>query len=355
MRVVGWACAWVLAGVFLSATGASGQGTGQAFPLADASGIVEHGVKAEAVEYLGRKAVRVTPTGENGLAMLRGVDFQDGVIEAEIALKVTTPPGVRMPGFVGIAFRANLDEAKPDASTPGAAKPDTSKYELFYLRPGNSHSEDQAMRNHSVQYTSEPDYSWYRLRRNWPEVYESHAELQFAHWTKVKIEVAGRSAKLYLNGDESPSLVVDGLKGENLHGGVGLWGYDGEEAYFSNVKITPAAPKPVKNGSDAAGAWGAKLMTDFGAFDGVMKLARDGGSVSGSWTGSFGESLPVTGTWRDGYVELSLAGTWTKEMPGGNPGPVTANLAGWIDGEGAGGRVRVLGRADGRWSAERKP
>jgi hypothetical protein len=322
----------------------------QAFPLTDASGIVEYGVKAEAIEYLGRKAVRVTPTGENGLAMLRGVDFQDGVIEAEIALKVTTPPGVRMPGFVGIAFRTQLDESRPDAG-----KPDASKYELFYLRPGNSHSDDQAMRNHSVQYTSEPEFSWYRLRRNWPEVYESHAELQFAHWTKVKIEVAGRSAKLYLNGDESPSLVVDGLKGETLHGGVGLWGYDGEEAYFSNVKITAAPPKPVKNGSDAAGTWGVKLMTDFGAFDGVLKLAREGGAVSGSWTGSFGESLPVTGTWRDGYVELSFAGTWTEKMPGGNPGPVTANLAGWIDGGGAGGRVRVLGRADGRWSAQRKP
>jgi hypothetical protein len=350
MRVVRRACVGVLAAVFLSSVGTSGQSAVQTFPLTDVSGIVEHGVKAEAIEYLGRKAVRVTPTGESGLAMLRGVDFQDGVIEAEIALKVTTPPGVRMPGFVGIAFRTQLDESKSDAG-----KPDASKYELFYLRPGNSHSDDQAMRNHSVQYTSEPEFSWYRLRRNWPEVYESHAELQFAHWTRVKIEVVGRSAKLYLNGDESPSLVVDGLKGEILHGGVGLWGYDGEEAYFSDVKITPAAPKPVKNGSDAAGTWAVKLMTDFGAFDGVMKLARDGGAVSGSWTGSFGESLPVTGTWRDGYVELSFAGAWTKEMPGGNPGPVTANLAGWIDGDGAGGRVRVLGRADGRWSAERKP
>ena len=350
MRVVRCACAGVLAAVLLSSVGAWGQSAVQTFPLTDVGGIVEHGMKAEAIEYLGRKAVRVMPTGESGLAMLRGVDFQDGVIEAEIALKVTTPPGVRMPGFVGIAFRTQLDDSRPDAG-----KPDASKYELFYLRPGNSHSDDQAMRNHSVQYTSEPEFSWYRLRRNWPEVYESHAELQFAHWTKVKIEVAGRSAKLYLNGDESPSLVVDGLKGETLHGGVGLWGYAGEEAYFSNVKITPAAPKPVKNGSDAAGTWGVKLMTDFGAFDGVMKLARGGGAVSGSWTGSFGDRLPVIGTWRDGYVEFSFAGTWTEKMPGGNPGPVTANLAGWIDGDGAGGRVRVLGRADGRWSAERKP
>src|SRR5207249_5233207 len=100
-----------------------------------------------------------------------------GTIEADIALKITTPPGVRMPGFVGIAFRA---------------RPDASRYELFYLRPGNSHAEDQAMRNHVVQYTPEPDYGWYKLRREWPRVYESHAELQTETWTKVKIEVKGR-------------------------------------------------------------------------------------------------------------------------------------------------------------------
>jgi len=325
----------VLLGLCAGAAGA------QSFPLTDTSALRTPDGKVEAVEYLGRKAVRVSPAAPgkyNALALLQGVDFQDGTIEAEIALKVTTPPGVRMPGFVGIAFRA---------------APDAGKYELFYLRPGNSHSDDQAMRNHSRQYSSEPDFGWYQLRRSWPEVYESHAEIGFERWIKVKIEVAGRSAKLYLNGDPSPSLVVDGLKGESLHGGVGLWGYAGEEAYFSNLRITPAAPKPVKNGSDVAGEWKTKLTTDYGPYEGVLKLSRDGAKVTGSWTGTFGASLPVTGTWRDGYVELSFDGMWTKEMADGNPGPVTVKLAGWVDSDGAGGRARVIGRADGRWSAER--
>src|SRR5260370_13787217 len=55
-------------------------------------------------------------------------------------------------------------------------------------------------------------------------------------WTKVRIEVVGRAAKLYLNGSSKPSLVVDGLKGEDLHGAVGLWGYANEESYFSSGK-----------------------------------------------------------------------------------------------------------------------
>ena len=329
----------------LAAAACWGQGTVQSFPLTDTSAIVERNVKAEAVEYLGRKCVRVSGLPDkDGFALLKGTDFRDGVIEAEIALKVTTPPGVRMPGFVGIAFRI----------TPDASRPDASKYEVFYLRPGNSHSPDQSMRNHSVQYASEPDFDWYPLRRKWPWVYEAHAELAFETWMKVRIEVAGREAKLVVNGEASPTLVVDGLKGESLHGGVALWGYAGEEAYFSNVKITPAAPAAVTNGSDIAGEWKATFATDYGRYEGAMRLSRDGSKVTGNWTGAFGENLPVTGTWRDGYVELEFAGNWKADSPGESSGPVTASLAGWVDGNGAKGRVRVINRADGSWSAERK-
>src|SRR6266550_8259587 len=147
----------------------------QTFALSDTKELVLLNVKADAIEYQGRKAVRLTKdTEKDGFALLRGADFQDGAIEADIALKITTPPGVRMPGFVGIAFRA---------------RPDASRYDLFYLRPGNARSDDQAMRNHSVQYTSEPDNGWYKLRRQWPWVYEAWAELKTETWTKIKIEV----------------------------------------------------------------------------------------------------------------------------------------------------------------------
>src|SRR2546430_86156 len=247
-----------VAGVFAIAIGWAGFGQAapdaQTFALSDTKDLVLLNVKAEAVEYKGRKAVRLTKDAQkDGFALLRGTDFQDGTIEADIALKITTPPGVRMPGFVGIAFRA---------------RPDASQYELFYLRPGNSHAEDQAMRNHSVQYTSEPDFGWYKLRREWPSVYETYVELQTETWTKVRIEVKGRSAKLFLNGSENPALVVDGLKGQDLRGGVALWAYQGEEAYFSNLRVTNTTPLPVKDGSDASGNWQVKCATDAGPANG---------------------------------------------------------------------------------------
>jgi hypothetical protein len=312
----------------------------QTFALNDTKDLVLINVKAEAVEYQGRKCVRITnDTEKDGFALLRGADFQDGTIEADIALKITTPPGVRMPGFVGVAFRA---------------RPDASRYELFYLRPGNASSDDQAMRNHSVQYVSEPDFDWYKLRREWPWVYEAHADLKFETWTKVRIDVKGRSARLYLNGSESPSLVVDGLKGRDLRGGVALWGYQGEEAYFSNVHITNSTPLPLKNGADASGTWEVKCSSDAGPFNGTLQLARDGGKLTGTWSGDLGNARPVVGTWRDGYVELSFNAEWPAgEL--GSPGTVPATLAGWIDGDAASGRMRVEGRTDGRWTATRKP
>jgi hypothetical protein len=313
----------------------------QSFPLRDTAGLIAPKVKAEAVNYLGRKSVRITMDGDDrdGLALLPGTDFQDGVIEADIALKTTVPRGVRYPGFVGIAFRV---------------RPDASHYELFYLRPGNSEAPDQAMRNHAVQYVSEPDFGWYRLRREWPWVYESHAELAMETWTKVRIEVAGRAAKLYLNGSAKPSLVVDGLKGEDLHGAVGLWAFTGEEAYFSNVRITPAVPQNLKNGSDVAGSWEMGYRSDAGGMDASMELHRDGNKVTGTWSGPLGEGLPVSGTWRNGYVELSFAGEWPKERRNGAPGPVNAFMTGWIDGDSGKGRMRVEARSDGAWVAKRK-
>jgi hypothetical protein len=311
--------------------------TPQTFALIDTKDLAEMGgVKAEAVEYKGRKSVRLTrPDGDAaGLSFLKGTNFRDGTIEVDVATRITTPPGVRMPGFTGIAFRS---------------RPDGSQYELLYLRPGNSRADDQAMRNHSVQYTSEPAFGWEKLRRNWPFIYESYADLQVDEWTKVKIEVHGRRATLYLNGSDKPSLVVDGLKGEDLQGPVALWSYSGEEAYFSNLKITPAKAEAIENGGDAAGMWDVICATDAGRLGGTLKLVRQDNTLVGLWSGALGPDQQVNGVWRDGYVELSLSGTWRDQ-----PGTVTATFDGWVDGDSAKGRMKVEGRAMGRWTAERK-
>ena len=308
----------------------------------DPATLVAHSVKAEALTFQGRKAIRLTVESDKwgpGFAMLPGIDFQDGTIEADMAVKITAPPGQRMPGFAGIAFRV---------------KPDGSAYEIFYLRPKNALSDDQAMRNHAVQYCSEPDSGWFRLRREWPYVYESYADIQPEIWTHLRIVVAGRSAAIFLNGSARPSLMINDLKGSNLRGGVALWGYSNEETYFSGVRIASAPALPIKNGSDAAGAWNVRFSGDAGRFDGSMKLTRDGEKLTGTWTGGLGENRPITGTWRDGFIRLSFDGEWPDDGRDGAPGPVKAFLEGWVDDASAKGRMRVDGRADGPWVAERQ-
>ena len=95
---------------------------------------------------------------------LPGVDFQDGTIRSRRRGEHhAASPGTRMPGFIGIAFRA---------------RPDASSYDMFYVRPGAAVAEDQAARNQVVQDRAAPGFSWYALRRAWPWVYESHADLR---------------------------------------------------------------------------------------------------------------------------------------------------------------------------------
>src|SRR3954454_15351099 len=72
-------------------------------PAIDPASLEAHNVKIEAVDLQGRKAIRLTTVPPDkdggGFALVRGSDLQDGAIDVDVAVKITTPPGVRMPGF----------------------------------------------------------------------------------------------------------------------------------------------------------------------------------------------------------------------------------------------------------------
>ncbi len=73
----------------------------QTFPLSGAQDLDARNVKVESTEYKGRKAICITlpvspaPASGPRFTFLRGVDFADGIIEADVAAKVTliTPAG----------------------------------------------------------------------------------------------------------------------------------------------------------------------------------------------------------------------------------------------------------------------
>lgn len=57
-------------------------------------------------------------------------------------------------------------------------------------------------------------------------------------WIKLKIVVKDAQAKLFINDNKQPVLVVNDLKhGAGSSGAIGLWVDVGTEGFFSDLKI----------------------------------------------------------------------------------------------------------------------
>ncbi len=183
-------------------------------------------VVPQAVTYRGQKALRLTEApgaNNNAIALVNGVQFQDGTIDVDVAGLPAAGSNEGARGFVGVAFR----------STAHAAA-----FDCFYIRPTNGRADDQLRRNHSTQYTSEPDFPWQKLRAEAPGVYESYVDLETGAWTHLKIEVGGARARLFVNGAAQPALIVNDLKRGTTRGQIGLWIGAGTEAYFTDLRVT---------------------------------------------------------------------------------------------------------------------
>jgi len=192
-----------------------------------ANSVIPYQVTVTHTDYKGKNALALQMSGnainEKTVALLKNIDFHNGIIEATISGQPQLNAGEGARGFIGIAFRVSKD---------------TSKMEVFYIRPTNGRANDQVRRNHSTQYISLPGYPWDKLREETPEKYEAYADMMPAEWISVKIEVQDETAKFYVNGAEQPTLIVNDLKqGKDLHGGVGLWIGPGTLGYFTDVSI----------------------------------------------------------------------------------------------------------------------
>jgi hypothetical protein len=208
------------------------------YPLESAEGLRFHDVTAEPAVLQGKKGLRATISEETlrliertqryaqGLVWIEDLDFSNGVIEAEIAGALAPGAGGEARGFVGIAFRVQED---------------LETYDAFYLRPTNGRADDQERRNHSAQYISLPEWPWSRLRKETPSKYEAYVDLVSGTWTKIRIEVRGEQARLYVHDNEQPTLIVKDVKsGAKGHGGVALWLEPGTVAHFRNLTVEPS-------------------------------------------------------------------------------------------------------------------
>jgi hypothetical protein len=197
----------------------------QDVPLAP-SAVTPSGVLVSTVQHGGRSALRVIEADNKrggGIVLLNGQTFKDGTIEVEVAGR-RGPYGVPDDrGFIGIAFRVSADRRS---------------WEEIYLRPDNGRAEDQIRRNHSIQYASIPEFPWPRMRKEFPERYESYVDLVPGEWTRMRIDVSGTGARLFVNGATQPNLIVNDLKHGAGEGGVALWIGAGTEGFFSNLRIS---------------------------------------------------------------------------------------------------------------------
>ncbi|WP_206019726.1 family 16 glycoside hydrolase [Runella sp. SP2] len=165
----------------------------------------------------------VKEVDEPTFVRLKDVDFKDGIIEVMVLSRLEKKASPTARGFIGVAYRI---------------KKDNSQFECMYIRPTNGRADDQVRRNHSIQYFAYPDFKFDRLRKESPEKYESYADMGLNEWIKIKIEVKGKQAKLFLNDNRHPSLIVNDLKlGENNTGGIGLFVDVGTEGYFRDLKV----------------------------------------------------------------------------------------------------------------------
>lgn len=221
-------------------------------PLTGADGLVLHNTIATPASLKGKPALKLTapvdpaarPAGaqpkagktkgsagaaEAGradhLAIVPNLEFGNGTIEVELAGEPGTGAGGGARGFVGVAFRV---------------QPDRKTYDCFYLRPTNGRADDQERRNHSAQYISHPEHTWFALREKTPSRYESYVDILPADWIHVRIDVKGDKARLYVNHQEQPTLIVNDVKsGATAKGAVALWFEGSTIAHYRNLTITP--------------------------------------------------------------------------------------------------------------------
>ncbi len=152
-----------------------------------------------------------------GIAWMKGISFENGIIEFDVKGKDTLQRS-----FVGIAFHGVND----------------TTYQCIYFRPFNFRSDDAVRKSHSVQYIAMPKYDWPTLRENFPNKYEQAIKqnLDPDEWFHVKITVKGKQFAVYVNGEKQPSLEIQSLAdtgGQRL----GWWVGNGSGGDWKNLKI----------------------------------------------------------------------------------------------------------------------
>ena len=170
---------------------------------------------------INRKGISLNEVADDGLMILKGSNFSNGVIELDIK-----GSSKMQQSFVGIAFHSK----------------DLKTYDGIYFRPFNFKSDDPIRRTHAVQYISLPGYDWEKLRTEFPGKYENKIDPAPGpdEWFHAKIAVNGKHVSVFVNNQQQACLEIDKLN-SNTNGGIGLWLGNNSAGSFANLHIMPAS------------------------------------------------------------------------------------------------------------------
>jgi hypothetical protein len=181
------------------------------------------GINATLIKDGDSEIVQLEGKGENTeigrVAWLKGLAFTDGTIECEVK---SVNRNDRAHNYLGLVFRV-LDD---------------KRYDLVYLRWRN----DRVFRNRELQYVPVSDGMdrWRDFQGKWNA---ARGDLKDGEWIKLRLEVKGKSLKLFLANEKEPALSVDDLASQGPTGSVGVWAFPTSgTGHFRNLKVTPAAP-----------------------------------------------------------------------------------------------------------------
>lgn len=185
---------------------------------------------------------------ENGQAVLDDVPFRDGVIEFELMIGTER-------GFSGVRWRAQ----------------EGGHHEEFYLRPHQSGQVD-ANQYQPVFHGVAGWQIYYGADYSVPVSYRA------GEWTKVRIEVLGDKAQMYIDSDE-PLLVIDDLLHETRAGSLALFsGF--APARFSNFRYQLTRDLDIVDLPKAEGDGPARksegLIRTWSVSDAVAEASLDG-------------------------------------------------------------------------------
>lgn len=174
---------------------------------------------AEPINEDGKKGIRLNEAPGEGAMILLEYEFENGTIELDMKGR-----NVLQQSFAGVLFHGL----------------DLEAFDAIYFRPFNFVNADTSRRSRSVQYISMPVFSWEKLRQDSPGKYENKVfpAPNPDGWFHVKIIIAGKQIRVFVDNAETPCLEVEKL-GNNIVGGFALWVGNNSGAAFANLTITP--------------------------------------------------------------------------------------------------------------------